>query len=1000
MEERGWRFGPFRWEPKAARLWRGDETVTLQPKPLAVLCYLVEHPGQLIDKDQLLDAVWGHQFLSEGVLKSCIAELRKALGDDPKAARYIETVSRRGYRFIGQVSAADASVLPAVKYTQAGDWVGREELLRRLREQWETARGGERRLVFLIGEAGLGKTTLIEMFLHALVGDRPAVLWGQCIEHFGAGEAFLPLLGALQQFGPGAAAALRAVAPAWLLQLPGLSSAEERKDLQKEALGTTRERMLREGCELLELLTADTPLIVILEDLHWSDYATLDLLAVLGRRRGRAALLVLGSYRPSDVALQDHPLSRVRWELQTHRLCAELPLDAFSWEELGAYLALRFPEGLFPEDISRAILQRTGGHPLFVVNLIDYLLAEGKLRQSGEEWCLAGGIDSLMHGVPDDIRHLIEHQIARLGAGEQRLLEAAGVAGMESSAALLAAVLDREPIAVEADCETLARHGPMLAAAGVAEWPDGTVAGRYAFRHALYGEVLYQRLPPAYRISLHRRLGERLECGFEDRTDEVAAELARHFEEGREWSKALGYLVRAAELALASFANREALGYLERALMLTGRLPAVQRTQMRFALLQGTAAVRCSMYAMEGAINDFFTLLHDARAAGDKLWEVRALVDLSRMYYLVDPKRCLDLVSAALEQSRALTDEQEKTLVRGYHAHWQLTFVGWRDEYAEACREAFAEALLTNEPRIVSRYLIARIVCEWYLSNYRTAAAEALDGMQWSERAGDGYLYMVCQSLRCMALVAGGDWGNALEQIGAGIAAAEKNGNLMQLRRFRLTTVWLYLEAGDLEAARRGGEDASAMAVQGDSITSNLCQILLAKIYLGLGDHPRAHHCLQEVTRRQEQDGMILDGFCSLFFPWVYGEYCLLTGGLPQARQQADRLCLIASTRPERTFLALGYRLLAQIALAEGGFGEAETHLAQALSVIEGGPFPLAAVRVYETGAELYERLGRETEMFDYRARTAGVVRTLTESLNGSSEDRDRLRALLRARAG
>ncbi|MGH8558294.1 MAG: ATP-binding protein, partial [Methylococcales bacterium] len=629
-----WWFAPFRLNPANQRLWREGEAVALRPKAFAVLSYLVEQRGQLVDKNQLLDAVWGHRHVSESVLEGCVSELRKALGDDAKAPRYLETAPRRGYRFVAEVKASPAHKDPSPEESfpspsfhtallcpvDADQWVGRQDLLQRLQGLWREAQRGERRLVFLTGEAGLGKTTLIEMFLRQVAEAAGGLLWGQCIEHFGLGEAFLPLLSALQQRGHNLIATLRSKAPAWLVQLPGLLTAEERLRLQPEVLGATRERMLREGCELLEALSAEMPLIVVLEDLHWSDYATVDLLAALGRRRGRAALLVLGSYRPSDVTLREHPLRQVQQELQAHRLCAELQLDSFSLDELGAYLARRFPDAEFPEDIARVVHRRSGGHPLFVVNLLDYLLAEGKLRRTGALWSVAE--DGLESGVPATVRALIEHQITRLSEDERWLLEAASAAGMESSAALLAAGLEEDPLGVEARCETLARRGPMLAAAGVVEWPDGAVAGNYAFRHALYAEVLYQRLTPAYRVSLHRRLGERLEAAYSNQSGEIAAELARHFEAGRDFLKATHYLRLAAEEAVGRFANREAIGYLTRALELVERLCADIQADSRLALLQYRALIHRSANDWPAMAVDLEALACWARAEGRREQEV------------------------------------------------------------------------------------------------------------------------------------------------------------------------------------------------------------------------------------------------------------------------------------------------------------------------------------------------------------------------------------------
>jgi predicted ATPase len=248
----------------------------------------------------------------------------------------------------------------------------------------------------------------------------------------------LPLLDPLSRAGDSrqVKAALRGYAPTWLLQLPGLLTAEERLDLQREVLGATRERLVREGCELLEVLSMNAPLIVVLEDLHWSDYATLDLLAALGRQRERARLLVIGSYRPSDAALRGHPMERMQQELHSHRLCATLPLDAFSPDEVNAYLACRFPENPFPGAVAQIIYRRTGEHPLFVANLLDYLLTEGRLRHTEGRWSISEDGEGLERGVPEDIRQMIEHQIRRLSPEEQQILQVASAAGMEFMADL------------------------------------------------------------------------------------------------------------------------------------------------------------------------------------------------------------------------------------------------------------------------------------------------------------------------------------------------------------------------------------------------------------------------------------------------------------------------------------------------------------------------------------------------------------------------------------
>ena len=290
--------------------WCGARRLELAPRAFAVLRHLVEHRGRLITKDELLTAVWRDAIVSDAALASGIRDLRKALGDSSAAPRYIQTVHRRGFRFIGPVTAPTGHRHRRASSPshRASTLVGREAQMARLHARLASALGGQRQLVFVTGEPGIGKTALVEMFL-AEVGQASALRIGrgQCVEQYGAGEAYLPVLEALGRLGRAAGGeqlveVLKQHAPTWLQQLPGLLSDSDVEAVRRRAHGASRGRMLRELVEALEALTRDTPLVLLLEDLHWSDSATIDLLGMLARRREPSRLLVLGTYRPADVA--------------------------------------------------------------------------------------------------------------------------------------------------------------------------------------------------------------------------------------------------------------------------------------------------------------------------------------------------------------------------------------------------------------------------------------------------------------------------------------------------------------------------------------------------------------------------------------------------------------------------------------------------------------------------------------------------------------------------
>jgi DNA-binding winged helix-turn-helix (wHTH) protein len=301
-------FGAFRLALESEQLWCGTEVRRLRPKSFAVLRYLVQHPGRVVTKDELLEAVWPETVVTEGVLKTCIAQIRQVLGETAKAPRYIATVHRWGYRFIAPVTVGERSASarreatpapatvtdpPAMSRGVAGAptmIIGREAELARLRECWAQALQAARQVVLVSGEAGIGKTTVVDAFAAQVVDTQPVWMGrGQCIEQYGAGEPYLPLLEAFGRLGRGPGSALlveclQRYAPSWLLQLPALLSAAEFETLQRRLGGTTRERMLRELAEAVEVLSIERPLLLVLEDLHWSDTATLEWLGYVARR--------------------------------------------------------------------------------------------------------------------------------------------------------------------------------------------------------------------------------------------------------------------------------------------------------------------------------------------------------------------------------------------------------------------------------------------------------------------------------------------------------------------------------------------------------------------------------------------------------------------------------------------------------------------------------------------------------------------------------------------
>jgi len=224
----------------------------------------------------------------------------------------------------------------------------------------------------------------------------------------------------------------------WLVQLPGLVSDAELERVQRQAQGATQARMIRELAEALDVLTADTPLVLMFEDLHWSDSTTVELLDYLAQRREPARLFVLGTYRPVETVLQAHPLRGLVQELCGRGQAVDLRLEFLPAEDVSAYVAGRLG-GPAAAPLAAFIYERTSGNALFMVNMVEYLVGQGGVVRRAGEWMLREGVEAQGNSIPDGLRQLLARRIEALLPETRRVLEVASVVGREFAVAAVAA---------------------------------------------------------------------------------------------------------------------------------------------------------------------------------------------------------------------------------------------------------------------------------------------------------------------------------------------------------------------------------------------------------------------------------------------------------------------------------------------------------------------------------------------------------------------------------
>ena len=468
--------------------------------------------------------------------------------------------------------------------------VGREVELEALRRAYDSLgeRGGH--LIGIAGEAGIGKTTVVESFLAEVEsgGDGAVIGVGRCSERLAGTEAYLPFLESLDQLihkYPGSAPHLMKLhAPMWYGQVA--SATEDDPSVTRmisEARVATQARLKLELNAFLRELSAQHPLILFFDDLHWADTSTIDLLVHAASQFQSMRVLIVATYRPSDMLLAKHPFVPVRLSLQAKGLCSELALVFLTCADVEKYLAITFPEHDFPAGFAPMLHARTDGSPLFVVDLVRYLRDRGVLQERSGRWSLTQPFAELAGELPVSVRSMVQRKIEQLSEDDQKLLACGSVQGYEFDSTIVADVLEVDPAEVEERLDFLDKVHSFVRIVGEVEQTDGALSVRYRFVHALYQNALYASLRPTRRASLSLAVAGSLENRLGSRRESKASELAFLFERARKFQPAAQYFLIAARNAASLFAAGEAATLAQRGLSAATMMPDSE-TRSRLSL--------------------------------------------------------------------------------------------------------------------------------------------------------------------------------------------------------------------------------------------------------------------------------------------------------------------------------------------------------------------------------------------------------------------------------
>jgi DNA-binding winged helix-turn-helix (wHTH) protein len=493
-------FGPFSFDEAPRALWRGGQSVPLTRKAANLLGCLIEARGGWMSKSAILSCVWPHTHVQPDNIKVLVHEIRQALQDDRRAPRFIGSESGRGYAFIAQV--ADETRSSELEARSAPIFVGRRRELDVLGGAWVTAR----RLIVVTGEPGIGKTALCRAFLQSVretAGVR--VLYGQSRHKSGVAEpfgAFVDALEDLSHIEPALVGRLLAEhAPDWLSYLPRLAP-WNRSFMRSD--GPAGHGMAEQLRQALVVLAEDAPVVIVLDDLHYADPATIAAVTTIAEGARAARLLLIATRRPGQWRVS-RPLARLSAASHSEPWAAALKLGPLSGIHVAQFLDQRFgPDAV--STLAATLMETTHGHPALVSACAEGLVTDGVVSREAAGYQCAVPLAVVKASIEGTLRTVAETALAGLDGNDRRLLEAASCVGLEFTAESVAFVIRGEPIDVRRRLDRLSSRGQVVAWTSPAPAAGSARRDGYRFRDAISAELLAQSAPMFQQIHASERL--------------------------------------------------------------------------------------------------------------------------------------------------------------------------------------------------------------------------------------------------------------------------------------------------------------------------------------------------------------------------------------------------------------------------------------------------------------------------------------------------------------
>jgi class 3 adenylate cyclase/tetratricopeptide (TPR) repeat protein len=849
--------------------------------------------------------------------------------------------------------------------------VGRRRELDRLRELLARAKAGHGQVVLVAGEAGIGKSRLLVELRRALDDAHEPVTWleGRCVS-FGQSIPFLPLVDQLREnFGieefDGEPEIIAKVEHGmrrlgdldphipyirYLLSVDPGDPAIAAMDA-----AARRKRIFDAGRAMALRGARVRPIVFVFEDLHWIDTSTEEYLGAFLDSVASAPIMLVLTFR-----LGYTPPFGAR-SFQT-----ALTLDSLSEAEAMAMAGRVLGTDEFPGELRAALMDKAEGVPLFVEEVTKTLLDLGVLRRENGGYRMVKTVAEV--SVPDTIQGIIMARLDRLGEDGKRTVQLASVIGRQFLRRLLERIagLTGELEGLLAELKAL----EIIYEQGLLQEPA------YVFKHAVIQDVAYQSLLVQRRRQLHRAVGHAIEELYPDRLAEHCEELAHHFTQAEEWTKALEYSAVAGDRAAHAFANVEARRHYARAIDAARKAmpPASPRT---LAGLHGKhASVLTVLTEYEAAAAEYQRALELVRGTDDRQFEIETLVGLSTMYMQShQPEPAIRHIDAALEIARALGDRSSQAFCHTQRAFVRTAGMGATPEIRPDVEAGLATYREVRPPRRLAQTLV------WLGSILQVRGEldrglELLrEGVELAQREGAGFIFGIGMFFAAHALVSKGEYEEALGWYRKLNDYAQSAGDRVFLSRVPNCVGGVHLELFDLDEARH-------LCLEGEEVSRRLWPwpeprghslLKVALVHLQKGEHGPAEDFFRRASALLEEDVWLRWRW---HIPLLHGQgqLALAEGRLDDAWERAARSLEMATETSSRKHVARALRLRGEILAARGWLEDAarEVRASAALAVELGTPRELWQAEA--SLGTLLARLGRDGDAEASFARAAEVV--------------------------